>query len=220
LLSARILVAADGLGSPVRRREGLDAPAGGPERLGLRRHLEAAAPEAVEVHLGDGVEAYLTPAGAGRVGVAFLFERRHAASWEALLEGFPALRDRFAGAAPASEDRGAGPLGRRARARVRHRLALLGDAAGALDPLTGAGLTLALRGALDLAAILPEAVAGGADAGALGAWERAWRRRFLPAADAASAMLWLARHPAARRRALALAARRPAAVARLVAALG
>jgi len=66
----RILVAADGRGSPIRGREGLDAGPPPRPRFGVRRHL-ALRPwtSAVEVHLGDGVEAYVTPAGAARVGV-------------------------------------------------------------------------------------------------------------------------------------------------------
>ena len=74
-LAARLLVAADGLASPLRRAEGLDAPARGPRRFGLRRHFRCAAwSPFVEVHFSAGVEAYVTPAGSGRVGVAFLWE--------------------------------------------------------------------------------------------------------------------------------------------------
>ncbi|HYG70116.1 MAG TPA: FAD-dependent monooxygenase, partial [Anaeromyxobacteraceae bacterium] len=75
-LEARVLVAADGLGSPIRRRAGLDRPRRGPARFGVRRHYRLAPwADAVEVHFGRGVEAYVTPAGPSRVGVAFLFDR-------------------------------------------------------------------------------------------------------------------------------------------------
>uniref|UniRef100_UPI001F5847BF NAD(P)/FAD-dependent oxidoreductase n=1 Tax=Anaeromyxobacter oryzisoli TaxID=2925408 RepID=UPI001F5847BF len=100
-VAARVLVAADGRGSPVRRREGLDRPVAGPPRFGIRRHF-ALAPwaDAVEVHFGDRAEAYVTPAGARRVGIAFLLEleRGGRARYDELLGRFPALAARVAGA--------------------------------------------------------------------------------------------------------------------------
>ncbi|MBK9518647.1 MAG: NAD(P)/FAD-dependent oxidoreductase [Anaeromyxobacter sp.] len=216
---ARLLVAADGLASPVRRREGLDLAPPGPRRSGLRRHLALAAwTDAVEVHLGAGVEAYLTPAGAGRLGVAFLFEGSAPGGWAALLGRFPALAARLEGAAPASEDRGAGPFLRAARTRTLDRLVLLGDAAGYLDALTGEGLSLALGCALDLAALAPDALAAGAGRDSLAPYERAWRRRFTPYARSTRALLAITRRPALRRALIALCARAPAPLTRLVAA--
>ncbi|HEX9049411.1 MAG TPA: NAD(P)/FAD-dependent oxidoreductase, partial [Anaeromyxobacter sp.] len=159
---ARVLVAADGLGSPTRCREGLDGGTRARQRFGLRRHY-AVPPwsEAVEVHFGPAAEAYVTPAGAGRVGVAFLFERASAAGFEALLARFPALARRLGSAPRDSIERGAGPFDRRATARVADRLVLLGDAAGYVDAVTGDGLALALCCAEDLAALLPGALARG-----------------------------------------------------------
>jgi flavin-dependent dehydrogenase len=221
-VEARVLVAADGLASPVRRREGLERPVGGARRFGVRRHF-AVAPwaDAVEVHFGEGAEAYVTPVGAGRVGVALLFERGpqlRGAGFEALLARFPAVVARLGGAPPVSEVRGAGPFARASRARVADRLVLLGDAAGYLDAVTGEGLSLAFGCALDLAALLPEALARGASAEALAGYERAWRRRFLPYAAWTRLVLGLSRHPGLRRRVLALAAARPRPFERMVAA--
>lgn len=209
-VAARVLVAADGLASPVRRREGLDLPARGPARFGVRRHF-AIAPwsAAVEVHFAEGVEAYVTPVGPRRVGVAFLFERPArprlaggAAPFEELLARVPALRARLSSALPETEPSGAGPLARRARARVADRLVLLGDAAGYLDAITGEGLSLAFGCAMELAALLPAAIARGADAAALGAYERAWRRRYRVYAAWTSLMLELSRRRGLRRQAL------------------
>jgi len=218
-LAARVLVAADGLASPTRRREGLEGPAPARPRYGIRRHY-AVPPwaDAVEVHFGRGAEAYVTPAGGGRVGVAILFERIGAASFERLLARFPALERRLAGAPHDSPLRGAGPFDRRATARVADRLVLLGDAAGYVDAVTGDGLSLALGCAEDLAALLPAALARGATRAALRPYEAAWRRRFWPYAAWTRGVLALGRHPALRRRVLALAAARPAPFERAVAA--
>jgi flavin-dependent dehydrogenase len=218
-LAARLLVAADGLASPTRRREGLDGPPAPRPRFGLRRHFRVApwAP-AVEVHFAHGAEAYVTPAGPGRVGVAVLFEREAGASYEALLARFPAVAARLEGAAPDSDVRGAGPFLRTATARVADRLVLLGDAAGYVDAVTGEGIALALRSAEDLAALVPDALARGATRGALLPWEAAWARRFRPYAAWTRLVLALSRRPALRRRVLALAAARPAPFERLVAA--
>ena len=218
----RVLVAADGLGSPVRRREGLDVASGprAPRRFGLRRHF-AVPPwaDAVEVHFADGAEAYVTPAGARRVGVAFLFERGpEPARFEDLLPRFPVLERLLAGAAHDSLPRGAGPLLRRAAARTADRLVLLGDAGGYVDALTGEGLSIAFGCAMDLAAILPRALAAGAGRASLWPYEAAWRRRFLPYWAWTRVMLALARRPALRHRVLGMAAARPAPFERLVAA--
>jgi flavin-dependent dehydrogenase len=215
----RLLVAADGLGSAVRQREGLDLPLAGARRFGVRRHLARPGDgDTVEIHLGDGCEAYLTPVGQGRLGVAFLFEEGAPGGWEALLARFPALAARLAGAAPLSEERGAGPLRRGARTRVLDRLVLLGDAGGYLDALSGEGLSLALWCALDLAALAPEALAAGAGRRDLLGYERAWRRRWRPYWLSTAALLAVTRRPALRRRLIGLCAREPGPLTRLVAA--
>lgn len=218
-VAARVLVAADGLASPTRRREGLDAPARRHPRFGVRRHL-AVPPwaDAVEVHFGARAEAYVTPAGARRVGIAILFEQGEPGRFEALIARFPALAGLVAAAEPDSAVRGAGPFDRRATARVADRLVLLGDAAGFVDAVTGEGVSLALRCARELAAMLPEALARGAGVDALRPYEEVWRRHFRPYAAWTRTMLWLSRSPRLRRRVLAWAAARPAPFEKVVAA--
>jgi len=214
---ARLLVAADGLTSPIRAREGLDRPEAGEQRYGLRRHF-ALPPwtDAVEVYFGEGVEAYVTPAGQNRVGVAMLCEASARVPYPELLARFPALAARLRGAPFDSALAGAGPLARECAERVRDRLVLVGDAAGYVDAITGEGLSLAFQGALDLGRLLPEALAAGAGAAALGAFGRLQQRRWLRYAASARFVLGLARRPQARRRVLLAAARHPRALSRLV----
>ena len=95
---------------------------------------------------------------------------------------------------------------------------LLGDAAGYVDAVTGEGLSLAFGCALDLAALLPEALARGATREALAPYEHAWGRRFRPYAAWTRLVLGLSRHPTLRRRVLGLAASAPRPFERLVAA--
>ncbi len=207
---AKLLVAADGLASAVREREGLSRPSSAPRRFGLRRHF-ALAPwsEAVEVHFGEGVEAYVTPVGPRLVGVAFLCEEASRSGHAELLARFPALRERLGGAPFASRPAGMGPLARVASARVAHRLVLAGDAAGYLDAITGEGVSLALQGALALAEELPRALSRGATAPSLARWARGERVRFARYAAATSLVLGLARRPAMRAPLLRSLARSP-----------
>lgn len=139
--TARYVVAADGLHSPVRRLLGLDAGRHGPVRYGLRAHF-ATAPwtSYVEVHWAPGAEAYVTPVAPDLVGVAVLTSAR--GTFADHLERFPALRERLG--APVGEVLGAGPLRQRARSRVAGRVLLVGDAGGYVDALTGEGVALAV----------------------------------------------------------------------------
>ncbi len=201
-LQARMLVAADGLGSPLRRAEGLEVEVAGPRRFGLRRHfrMKPWAPF-VEVHLSEGVEAYVTPAGEERVGVAFLWADGLPGriGFESLLARFPVLAERVVGAEPDSKARGAGPLARSARCRVADRFALVGDAAGYVDAVTGEGLSLAFTCAEALGNLLPEALTKGATREALLPYERVFQRAFRKYAWLTRSLLLLAGRPVLRR---------------------
>jgi len=215
---ARLLIAADGLASPVRERAGLGLPAAGPRRFGVRRHF-ALPPwtDSVEVHFSPGAEAYVTPVGPRRVGVAFLFEEGVRPGYPALLARFPRLAGRLGAAPFDSALAGAGPLLRRASSRVQGRLVLAGDAGGYVDALTGEGLSLALESACSLGEALPEALARGAGAGSLRAWEREVASRYRRSAAFARLALALARRPVLRRGAVAALSRSPRLFSHLVA---
>ncbi len=202
-LDATLLVGADGLHSNLRKAEGLEVQSRGPRRFGLRRHV-AMAPWAptVEVHFGDGAEAYVTPAGRNRVGVAFLWEDgaiSPTVSFEALLQRFPELAARLAGHPFDSEPRGAGPLRQVVSWPTSPRLALVGDAAGYVDAITGEGLSLAFDGAAALGAALNDVLAGDATATSLEPYALAHRRAFERYARLAGTLVWTAHRPALRR---------------------
>ena len=209
---ARLLIAADGLHSPLRRAAGLDLPQGpAPVRYGIRRHF-ALPPwtDFVEVHWAEGVEAYVTPVGPGSVNVAFLREGETKDRFDELLGRFPLLRERIGDAGAASEVRGAGPLLQRVRARVGERLALIGDAAGYVDAITGQGLSLAFAASAVLMEALPDDLSADLRP-ALQRYEAGMRARWLRYALPAHALVALARRPGLRRSALRSIARFPPA---------
>ena len=214
-LAARVLIAADGLHSPLRRAEGLERPARGARRFGLRQHFVCPPwTDRVEVHLSPEAEAYVTPCGPARVGVAFLWSDGRLdgrPTVESLLGRFPFLRQRLGGAEHDSEPRGAGPFLQRAKAWATERLALLGDAGGYVDAITGEGLSVALVCAEALATCLPEVVRRGGEVRAFAPYEAVARREFRTYAWTARAVLGLARRPVLRRTVVDTLARRPRA---------
>jgi flavin-dependent dehydrogenase len=172
------------------------------------------------VHLGDGVEAFVTPAGAERVGIAFLFEKDTVpgpASFENFLPRFPALAARLADAPADSRPRGAGPLAQGARSRIADRFVLVGDAAGYLDAITGEGISLALIGAKTLGAILPGALEQSATRDSLLPYERAAAREFRRYALVCRSVLGVARRPPLRRRVVRFLGSHPGLFDRLIA---
>ena len=164
--SARYLVAADGLHSPIRTALGLAARPVGATRWGLRQHFAIPPRDGfVEVNWSDQAEAYVTPVDDETIGISLLTARR--GSFDAQLAAFPWLVERLAGAAAVSDVRGAGPLRQRVRARVCGRVLLIGDAAGYVDALTGEGIAISLASAAVLVRCLV--------ADRPQQYERAWR---------------------------------------------
>ena len=89
------------------------------------------------------------------------------------------------------------------------RFALLGDAGGYVDAITGEGLSVGLVCAEALADCLPEVVRRGGDVGAFGPYVATARREFRKYAWTAAAVLGLARRTGLRRRVVGVLARRP-----------
>ncbi len=209
VVTGRWLVGADGRTSRVRRWAGLDGRRSKRRRIGLRRHYELEPwTDLVEVHWHDRGEAYVTPVGDRLVGVAMLFEGGPN-DFDELLAGFPELRRRLAGAAVASTDRGAGPLEQRCRRVVSGNLALVGDAAGYLDAITGEGLALAFHQA---GAVVDAMLDSNLD-------RYANAHRLIVRYPAAVTRLLLAveRRPALRRRVMTSLARDPSLMSRFLA---
>ena len=206
----RWIVGADGLRSRLRTWAGLDVPRPAAwQRFGVRRHF-ATAPwsDCVEVYWAEDCEAYVTPVAADEVGVAMLWSGRKA-GFDRLLESVPRLAERLAGAEPASKDRGCGPLRQRVRGVTRGRLALIGDAAGYVDAITGEGLSIAFHQA--------EALAEAIKAGDLQRYARRCRRIAALPDAMTRLLLFVERRPTLRRRVIRALAREPSVFSRLLA---
>jgi flavin-dependent dehydrogenase len=198
---ARLLIGADGLRSFVRSRAGLDGRRRG-RRVGLRRHFRVAPwSHLVEVYWSDGAEAYVTPVAADEVGVAMLWGG-DGGSYERRLAAFPQLEARLRGAEPVTSVRGAGPFWQGARRRFAPGVALVGDAAGYTDAVTGEGITLSLVCARALAEVV-------AERRPLADYERAWRKLTRMHRAFATLLVFGVRHPRARAAVFAVLARRP-----------
>jgi flavin-dependent dehydrogenase len=142
----RIVVGADGRRSLFHRRLTARPPAR--QRVGLSAHVAGldGVSDRVEVFFHREGELYIAPAGGGEALVAALFHRRHFRrdGVRFLLDAIPELRERAAGISFTTPVLAAAPLGLHVPRLVSGNLMLVGDAAGAPDPITGDGMSLAL----------------------------------------------------------------------------
>ena len=147
----RYAIGADGQSSRVRQAIGLGQGKILSRRFGTRCHYRVKPwSRMVEVHWGDLGQAYVTPVGAEEICVATV-AREAATRMEAVLEGLPALRARLEGASQLSQVRGALTTTRKLRRVTAGNMALVGDASGSADAVTGEGIGLSFRQALLLA---------------------------------------------------------------------
>jgi flavin-dependent dehydrogenase len=150
LVRCRWIVGADGSQSAMRRAGGLEQAGKHSCRFGSRRHFRIEPwSDLVEVYWADGAQAYVTPVAQDEIGVAVIAsDPLH--RYQDLLPLFPALTARLAGAVATSRVRGAVTASRHFARVTRANLALIGDASGSVDALTGLGLSLAFQQAVAL----------------------------------------------------------------------
>jgi menaquinone-9 beta-reductase len=151
LVRSRWVVGADGGHSLVRKWAGLDVYTSSRSRFAFRRHYRLAPwNDCMELHWGPRCQLYITPVAEDEVCVALISGDPHL-RLDAALSAFPEINARLGGAQPTSPERGAISVTRKLRRVYRGRVALIGDASGAVDAITGEGLCLAFRQAEVLA---------------------------------------------------------------------
>jgi len=151
LVRARWIIGADGANSRVRRWAGLDRGARPRLRYAFRRHYRIAPwTDHMEVYWGGRCQGYATAVSQDQVCVA-LASHDPSLRLEDGLRLLPELQARVGGAETVSAQRGA-LTGNRQFDRVwRENVALIGDASGTVDAITGEGLGLAFNEAVALA---------------------------------------------------------------------
>lgn len=179
-LRGRMLIASDGMRSVVARRLGLlrALPQG---RYTIGAYVSSVpGPAAGELHLGPGLYGGVARFGDGTANVCLalpraLFRGRSAeATFEAGLRALPALADSMQSWHREGAFRISGPVGFASHAVTVHRSLLAGDAAGQIEPLTGQGISFALRSGIMAADHAAAALERGAvTAQALHAYARA-----------------------------------------------
>jgi flavin-dependent dehydrogenase len=167
-LRARYLIGADGHRSRVAATAELTAGATHSRRIGLRQHY-AVAPWSsfVEIYWSNHGQAYVTPISSNEVCIAFVAREKIAGPRD-ILHLFPALQRHLTAANPSGAVRGAITLGRILHRVTSGNIALIGDASGSVDAITGEGLALGFRQAAALAPALRD--------NNLAAYQRAHRR--------------------------------------------
>jgi len=151
VISSRWLICADGQNSKLRKLSGLDPARRPRSRFGFRRHYRVVPwSEFVEVHWSDVGQMYVTPVADDQVCVA-LITSRNGLRFEAALPSFPRLAKRLEQATVLGTTLGTTTVSRNLRNVQTGSVALIGEAAGSVDAITGEGLSIAFQQAIALA---------------------------------------------------------------------
>jgi flavin-dependent dehydrogenase len=207
-VSAKWIIGADGGSSRVRRWTGLDAFRKRDCRYAFRQHFRVAPwTDRMELYWGRSGEIYVTPVSNDEVCVALISRDPKLRLTEALRR-FPELQARLEGADVSSAEKGALTATSKLKRVSRGNVALIGDASGTVDAITGEGLCLAFSQAMVLADCLRT--------GDLARYEREHRRLALRTLLMARLMLTLDGRPRLQRRTLQAFQKRPEVFQRLL----
>ncbi len=198
LVRSRWLVCADGQNSRLREQAGFcparrqGSSAGSLRRFGFRRHYRMTPwSDFVEVYWSDCGQLYVTPVADNQIAIALL-TRHPGLRLEDALPRFASVSHRLRGATPSSRELGGLTVTRRLPLVQRGNAALIGDASGSVDAITGEGLSMAFQQALELAQAMTS--------GDLNIYQRAHRLILRRPYVMAELMLAMDRHHGLRRR--------------------
>ncbi|MDF1663753.1 MAG: NAD(P)/FAD-dependent oxidoreductase [Planctomycetota bacterium] len=228
--SGDFVVGADGSGSVVRRLANLEGVAPGKTRWAVRGHFSHAPrsierPQ-VEVIMVNDREMYLTPLSSTSTGVIMTLGQDQLKGIQgritaALLETLKLSGDGFCMELSRSElisrVQATGPLGVPAKSSFGPRLLLVGDAAGALDPITGEGLSISLKSSV-LAAQTIHGAFEESDFGLkrLRSYHKTRLKSIRELSMLTSLVLWLSQHPQLAHRIIGNLGQQPATFSKLL----
>lgn len=209
ILRTRWVLGADGIGSRVRKWSGLEANRLRTQRYATRRHYrERPWTDYMEIHWGKRAQAYVTPISTEEVCIVMMAERAEDADFGRALAGMPELRERIIGAEQSGRERGAITLMHRLRRVSKANVALVGDASGGVDAITGEGMRLTFQQA--------SAVAEAMARGDLKGYEKAHRSMLIRPLWMGKLILQLGRSAPLRGRMLRVFAETPELFAQLL----
>jgi len=218
IVDCRFIIGADGQHSLVRKSAGLTSRAARPDALRKKQRLASGvhyrcAPWSrhVEVHWTSNVQVYVTPVSADEISVAVICLEKQVRADECL-QLFPCLQARLHNKEKVGRELGATSLmlnlPRVVRAEENGATLLIGEASGAVDAITGEGLSLIFHQAVALEAALR--------ANDLRQYEQAHRRIMRRPRWMAHLLLSLSEYPGWRLRAFRALAADPGAFANLL----
>lgn len=150
-LPADFVIGADGQNSSIQRQAKLDSVRHEKRRFGFRRHFRVAPWSSyMELHWGTRSQIYVTPVAADEVCVAVISRNSQLRLEEALAD-FPHLKHDLRDAEPVSAEMGAVSASRTLKSVCRGNTALVGDASGSIDAITGEGICVSVKQARALA---------------------------------------------------------------------
>lgn len=229
-LKAHLVVGADGIRSTVARREGPLAPAA-PGHYTIGAHFEDLSVDVPrgDLHLGWGWYAGAAVYGRGRGNVVVAVPRAALqrcqgdsdAAFHQACASLPALSAMLAGARRTTPFVSVGPLGFTRRPSIGDGVVLVGDAAGTINPMTGEGIALALRGAELAAAVADSALrTGDASRRAIASYERARAAAFRGTWMVSRMLQWIVWRPHVAARLFRGLARDPSLASHLLGVIG
>lgn len=153
-IRSRWVIGADGSRSRVRRWSGLESFRRQVSRFAVRRRYQLEPwMDSIEIHWAESAQAYLTPVSARELCVVLISDQPRM-NFDESLGKFPKLVPRLDGALQVGAERGAVTSIFELKRVYRGNVALIGDASGSVDAITGEGLSLSFRQATALAGAL------------------------------------------------------------------
>ncbi len=207
-VSCRWIIGADGQASQIRETMHIGRARTELRRYGFRQHY-ALKPwtDCVEVYWSDCGQVYVTPVAENQVCVALITENPHL-RLSCLPTHFPELDEKLAGASASTREQGAITLTRQLDSVCSGNIALVGEASGSVDAITGEGMSLGFQQALALVEAMKS--------GSLAPYARAHREISKNARRMAMLMLTMGNARWLRHRALRALSSRPELFAQML----